>query len=198
MRKLILASASPRRSELLTQAHIEFEVCPSQIEEIMVSEKPQELVMGLAEQKAMDVAGRMLEVNDQRLVLGSDTVVVYDGKILGKPLDTEDASRMLHMLSGHTHQVYTGCSLIHNNNGRLIPYYFFEKTDVHMYELTDAQIEWYIQSGEPFDKAGAYGIQGLGAVLIESISGDYNSVVGLPLSKIWQYLDGIGEIFENE
>ena len=188
MRKVVLASASPRRRDLLQQVNIEFEICPSQIEEHMIDGAPQQTVMSLASQKAMDVAQRVLVTNDERIVLGADTIVVYQEKILGKPEDVKDASRMLNMLSGHVHQVYTGVCMIENTDGVLRSHTFYEQTDVKMYPLCQKQIDQYIASGEPMDKAGSYGIQGSGAAFIESIHGDYNNVVGLPVSKIWQYL----------
>lgn len=188
MRKVVLASASPRRRDLLQQVNIEFEICPSQIEEHMIAGEPQQTVMSLASQKAMDVAQRVLTENDERIVLGADTIVAYQGKILGKPQDAKDAFKMLDMLSGHIHQVYTGVCMIENTDGVLNKHTFYEQTDVKMYPLSQTQINQYIASGEPMDKAGSYGIQGMGAAFIESIHGDYNNVVGLPVSKIWQYL----------
>ena len=188
MKKVILASASPRRRNLLQQVNIEFEVCPSQIEEHMIEGAPQDTVMSLAKQKAMDVAGQMLKAQDERIVLGADTIVAYQGRILGKPEDEAAASEMLQMLSGHVHQVYTGVCMVERKDGELDCHTFFEQTDVKMYPISQAQIDAYIASGEPMDKAGSYGIQGLGAVFVESIHGDYNNVVGLPVSRVWQYL----------
>lgn len=188
MKKIVLASASPRRRELLSQAGIEYEVFPSQVEEHVTALHPEDVVMALATQKAMDVAEKVLSCDDERLVLGADTVVVCDHQILGKPKDAQDARRILHMLGGRTHQVYTGVCFVGNEAGTLKHHTFYEKTDVTMYDITDAQIDWYISTNEPFDKAGAYGIQGYGGVFISAIQGDYNSVVGLPLSEVWQYL----------
>lgn len=188
MKKVVLASASPRRRELLAQAGIEYEVYPSQVEEHVTECMPEKLVMALAYQKAMDVAGSVLTCDDSRVVLGADTVVVYDHQILGKPKDEQDARRILRMLSGRTHHVYTGVCLVQNEHGVLKYHTFYEKTDVTMYEIEETQIDWYISTNEPFDKAGAYGIQGYGGVFISGICGDYNNVVGLPLAKVWQYL----------
>jgi len=186
--KIILASASPRRRELLDQAGILYEVCPSDVDEKVTAEHPGEVVVSLARQKAMDVAARMLCTEDKRIVLGADTVVVYEHQILGKPSSEADAARMLRMLGGHTHQVYTGVCFVRMQDGKPVQDTFYEKTDVTMFDLTDEQIAWYVSTGEPSDKAGAYGIQGYGAVFIAGISGDYNNVVGLPLAKVWQYL----------
>lgn len=197
--KLILASASPRRSELLSQAGLEFEVCPSTIEEIMTGDTPGDIVMSLACQKARDVfshktagTGTCQGSEDAReqgiLVLGADTIVVCDGKRLGKPKSAGDAYDMLMLLQDRSHEVYTGVCMITQKAGETIEHKFFERTTVTMYPITDAQARWYIATGEPMDKAGAYGIQGKGAVFIRGIEGDYNNVVGLPLASVWHYL----------
>ena len=183
MRKLILASASPRRRELLSQAGIEYQVCASDREERSSERKPEQLVMDLAGQKAADVYEK-LGSDKEQWILGADTVVSLDGEIFGKPSDEEDAFRMLKRLQGRTHQVFTGVCLKMGEVTRV----FCERTDVTMYELSDGQIRDYIQTGEPMDKAGAYGIQGKGAVLVRSVRGDYNNVVGLPLARVWQEL----------
>lgn len=197
--KLILASASPRRSELLTQAGLEFEVCPSTIEEIMTGDTPGDIVMSLAYQKARDIFSQKTAGSDtcrgpegacdqEFLVLGADTIVVCDGKRLGKPKSADDAYDMLMLLEGRSHEVYTGVCMIAHKDGRTIEHQFFERTAVTMYPITDAQARWYIATGEPMDKAGAYGIQGKGAVFIRGIEGDYNNVVGLPLASVWHYI----------
>lgn len=188
MIKLILASGSPRRRMLLEQVGIEYIVCPSQVEEKVCFSQPDKVVMSLAEQKAMDVAKTMLSQHKDYMVLGADTVVAYKGQILGKPKDYQDAKEMLTMLSGQSHQVYTGVCLVKEHGGQLISETFYEKTDVHFYPLNQAVIDWYVSTGEPEDKAGAYGIQGYGAVLVSEIVGDYNNVVGLPVARLWQYL----------
>lgn len=188
MKKVILASGSPRRRDLLTQAGIDFIVCPGQYEEVFTDEDPAQVVMKLAKGKAMEIAEQKLASEDDRIVLGADTVVVFDGHILGKPKDEADARKMLSMLSGKTHQVYTGVCFVTREKGQLTAHKMYEKTDVHMYEITEEQINWYIDTKEPLDKAGSYGIQGLGGVLVSGIAGDYNNVVGLPLAKVWQYL----------
>lgn len=191
MKKVVLASASPRRRALLEQAGLDFIVCPSKIEEVITKSEPSEIVMALASDKANDVAA---SAPDGTVILGADTVVVKNGCILGKPKDDSDAKRMLSMLSGKTHQVYTGVCMIAKNDGNYHTVTFFDKTDVKMYDLSEQQIDWYIASKEPADKAGAYGIQGLGAVFIEAIHGDYNNVVGLPLAKVWQSLYHLSEV----
>jgi septum formation protein len=179
--KVILASGSPRRRELLTQADIEYEVCPADIEENTNETLPAKVVEDLSRQKAMAVAADHVG----QIVLAADTVVAFDDKILGKPADEEDAFRMLTELSGRTHQVYTGVTIVAEDGSIKT---FSECTDVTMYENSEEQIRAYIESGEPMDKAGAYGIQGLGAVLVERISGDYNNVVGLPLARVYREL----------
>ncbi len=180
----ILASASPRRKELLAQAGFTFKVIPSTVEEIVSKTVPEEVVMELALQKATDV----YKANKQNdlMVIGSDTIVAYDGEILGKPTDTEDAFNMLSMLSDRTHQVYTGVALIINENGCKNTVLFYERTDVTFSAITSQEIDDYIETGDPMDKAGSYGIQGPFAIHVKSIKGDYNNVVGLPIARIYQ------------
>lgn len=188
--KFILASASPRRKELLEQIGMKFEVRISEAEEITEATEPAEYVMELSLLKAEDVAGKIPVMYDARgvnqdfVVIGSDTVVAAEGEILGKPKDKDDARRMITMLSGKTHQVYTGVTLMIFKDERMTRETFYEKTDVTFYEMTETQIEKYISSSEPYDKAGAYAIQGLCSAYIKGINGDYSSVVGLPVSRI--------------
>ena len=198
---VILASGSPRRLDLLRQVGIEPEVEPSHVEEVITSTVPDQVVMELSRQKAEDIAA--LHTGEDVIVIGADTVVAYDGKILGKPQDREDAVRMICMLQGHIHQVYTGVTLVFcgktsveqaiavDNGSHIIT--FAEKTDVHVCPMTEAQIRSYVETGEPMDKAGAYGIQGRFAVWVKGISGDYNNVVGLPLGRVCRELIGISE-----
>lgn len=236
MRKIVLASASPRRSDLLRQAGWEFEVVPAQGEERTTKALPQEVVEELALQKAREVASRLPNPPGERLlVLAADTVVAYGGQILGKPKDRADAVRMLSLLNGQTHSVYTGVALLERGAGAsagsvllerhadadksegialpeccageesvLVEHHadvragtgmgadaewilcFHEETKVTMYPMTQAEIESYVDTGEPMDKAGAYGIQGKCAIYIERICGDYNNVVGLPIARIYQ------------
>ena len=179
--KIILASNSPRRKELLQQVGIDFEVQAANVEEITDKTKPDEVVMDLSLLKAKAIADK----HPGRVVLAADTVVAYDGKILGKPSDEEDAFLMLSRLSGNAHQVYTGVAIV-DETGNINT--FSECTEVVMYENSPELIKKYIATGEPMDKAGAYGIQGKGAVLVKEIKGDYNNVVGLPLAKVYRSL----------
>lgn len=202
MSQIILASQSPRRKELLEQIGLEFEICPAKGEEIITKTIPEEVVMELSKQKAEEVAAMVSSFGEQHkeittpsdiLVIGADTVVAFDGKILGKPVDEADAKRMLTMLSGNTHSVFTGVTLVLiDKTGRAGELVFHEKTDVKMHEMTEAEIDRYIATGEPMDKAGSYGIQGKCAIYIEKIDGDYNNVVGLPITRIYQELKKIG------
>ncbi len=180
--KIYLASASPRRKELLKQVGISFKVMPSTVEENITKEKPDEV--------AVDVCGKLAaEGKEDFVVIGADTVVSAWGKILGKPVDKEDASRMLKDLQGGSHQVYTGVTLAWKYKD-MQPMFmtFSECTDVTMYAMTDEEIQGYVDSGEPMDKAGAYAIQGLCAAHIQGICGDYNNVVGLPVGRLCQEL----------
>ncbi len=202
MSQIILASASPRRKELLEQIGLEFEICPAKGEEIITKSIPNEVVMELSRQKAQEVASMVVTFGEENkdittpsdiLVIGADTVVAYDGRILGKPKDEADAKRMLSMLAGNTHSVFTGVTLVLiDKSGRAGELVFYEKTDVTMHPMTETEIERYVATGEPLDKAGAYGIQGNCAIYIEKITGDYNNVVGLPIARIYQELKKIG------
>jgi septum formation protein len=185
MKRLILASSSPRRKELLSYALLPFDVYPSQIKEVMdPGLTAEEMVCSLADQKARDVFSQYPDA----VIIGSDTIVVLDGKPLGKPQDEQDARAMLRMLSGRTHEVFTGVSLIAGNRSNI----FAEKTEVRFWPLTAEEIEWYISTKEPFDKAGSYGIQGKGSVFVHSIIGDYYNVMGLPVSRVVRELEGFG------
>ena len=181
MTDIILASASPRRSGLMTLAGFRFDVICADIDEI-VPEKalPQEVVMSLALQKAQAVA----KDHRKSAVVGSDTVVALDGKILGKPRSEKEAAEMLRSLSGRIHKVFTGVAIVCGEKVTS----FFDETEVEFYPLTDQEILDYIATGEPMDKAGAYGIQGRGAVLVKRINGDYFNVMGLPISKVYREL----------
>ena len=202
MSQIILASQSPRRKELLEHIGLEFEICPAKGEEIITKSIPEEVVMELSKHKAEDVAAMVASFGENHkeittpsdiLVIGADTVVAYDGKILGKPVDEADAKRMLTMLSGNTHSVFTGVTLVLiDKEGRAGELVFYEKTDVKMHKMTEKEIDRYIATGEPMDKAGSYGIQGKCAIYIEKIDGDYNNVVGLPVTRIYQELKNIG------
>lgn len=184
--RLILASGSPRRRELLSGMGLDFEVIPSDTEEEPQGEHPGEIVMHLARQKAQAVYQR-LAVSVQAkplLVIGADTVVVIADEIMGKPASPEEAYNMLSKLSGNTHQVYTGVHLMGDNQSRS----FYVQTDVSCYALSEAEKWEYIKTKDPFDKAGGYGIQGSFGVYVEKICGDYNNVVGLPVSRLYQEL----------
>lgn len=183
-KRIILASASPRRSELMHQVGLQPEIIPSTVEEVITSIRPDEVVKELSEQKAADVAGQFGE--QDVIVIGADTVVAVDGEILGKPKDVEDAVDMIMKLQGRSHHVYTGVTLIFAGEKRQIT--FAEATEVEVYPMTEQQARAYVATGEPMDKAGAYGIQGYFAAYIRGIHGDYNNVVGLPVGRICQVL----------
>lgn len=199
---MILASASPRRRELLEQVGIAFEICPAKGEEIIKGTLPEEVVSELSAQKAREVAAMLqqygkaheeLMTPQDMMVIGADTVVAVDGQILGKPKDEADAERMLTLLSGRSHEVYTGVTiLLMSRSGKVGEHTFFEKTAVTMREMSPEEIRRYIATGEPMDKAGAYGIQGKCAVYIDKIEGDYNNVVGLPVAAIYWELKNLG------
>lgn len=184
MKKFVLASGSPRRKELLGRFISDFEIITDNSEEIVIQgELPQDTVRRLAMQKAYNVKEK---VESPSIILAADTVVSIDNKILGKPCNKEEAFLMLEKLSGKYHQVYTGFAVIDIETENEIS--DFECTKVKFRELTKDEILAYIESGEPMDKAGAYGIQELGALFIEGIEGDYFNVVGLPLCKLGKIL----------
>lgn len=178
MKKIILASASPRRKELLSRLTEHFECVVSDAQEIKVEKSPTPwlVVMENAALKAKDV----FENHKDCIVIGADTVVVYDGYILGKPKDKADAFDMLNKLQGKRHYVYTGLYIIKDGK----EFKTFEKTAVNFGSMTAEEIQSYIDSGEPMDKAGAYGIQGKGSIYIKSVEGDYYNVMGLPLHSL--------------
>lgn len=188
--RMILASASPRRKELLAGLLEDFEIVPAEGEEKAVHTLPDEMVQELSCQKALEVKRRLFSENRQQdyLIIGADTVVAVQGRILGKPKDQADAAAMLSMLSGITHQVYTGVTLVYHKGSKYETFSFCEMTDVSFYPMTEAEITAYIQTGEPMDKAGGYGIQGIGGRFVKQIRGDYNNVVGLPAARIYQVL----------
>jgi septum formation protein len=204
---MILASGSPRRKELLEQIGLEFEICPAKGEEVITTTVPEDVVVELSRQKAEEVAGGIVSYLEKGipvpfkeaaggqdiLVIGADTVVAYDGSILGKPKDEADAKAMLTLLSGQTHSVYTGVTCVFiSADGRTGEHCFFEKTDVTMYPLSEQEILRYIATGEPMDKAGSYAIQGKCAIHVKEIHGDYNNVVGLPVARLYQELRALG------
>lgn len=196
--KIILASGSPRRKELLAQAGYDFDVCPSLSEEDLEVMAPSEYVMLLAKMKADEVCNRLIaedvgrrvkKLPEHFVVLGADTVVSLNGRILGKPYDYDDAYNTLNSLSDQTHQVYTGVCLIYVEGRAKTSSSFFEKTNVTFYPVSHEEIIQYLATNEPFDKAGSYGIQGKGGLFVKGIEGDYNNVVGLPLARVYHELE---------
>lgn len=186
--QLILASGSPRRQELLQQIGLEFTVIPSSfVEDEGLAGSPPEVAMHNALGKAKSVVAEM----EAGLVLGADTVVVCDGQLLGKPKDRDDARRMLQLLSGRWHEVLTAVALIDASTGCVRQE--LVRTRVHMHALRQDEIEGYLDSGEPFDKAGAYGIQGLAGQFVDRIDGCYFNVVGLPLSTTVEMMRSVDE-----
>lgn len=193
--RVILASASPRRRELLQQLGVDFEVRPSKREEVVTKTIPQEVVQELASQKAKEIAdlvqaeyenGKLSWPEDEIRIIGADTIVVYKDTIFGKPSDEENALRMLTALQGNTHQVYTGVCVVDIKDGVRKEKVFAEKTDVVMYSVSKEEILEYIATGEPMDKAGSYAIQGISGKFIKGIVGDYYNVVGLPMARLYQ------------
>lgn len=205
MDSIILASASPRRRELLSQIGIQYEVIPSRIEEVVTSTVPSEIVMELAKQKAEDIVLQKGKVG--KIVLGADTIVALNGEVMGKPTHKEDAYAMIKKLQDNVHQVYTGVSFsVLKEDGTVYSHSFYEETQVKVYPMTEEEIWNYIgtktssnnaefskwdKENIPYeceDKAGAYGIQGPFAAYIQGIEGDYNNVVGLPVGRVYQEL----------
>lgn len=184
--KIVLASKSPRRKELLSNLGLDFEIVESNFEEYSTEMEPYKYVMDLSFNKSMNVARHLKE---DAVVIGADTVVVFDGTILGKPKDRNEAYNMLKSLSGKFHTVYTGVTIVRTTDMKYIK--DFEVTKVWIKKLEDDLILRYINKGECDDKAGAYAIQGFGALIVEKIEGDYFNVVGLPLSKL-------SDILKNE
>ncbi len=181
---MILASQSPRRRELLSLITDNFRIIPAAGEEVLPEKiSPENAVLTLSEQKADEI----YREHRSEVIVAADTIVAIDGKILGKPVDEKDAFAMLKTLSGRVHEVFTGVCVIFANGRKER---FFEETKVEFYELSDAEIAAYIKTGEPMDKAGAYGIQGKGALLVKRIDGDYYNVMGLPVARLLRVLNG--------
>ncbi|MCK5684265.1 septum formation protein Maf [bacterium] len=181
MRKIILASASPRRKQLLEELNVDFTVHKSDVEEIMDSTMhPSKLAMENAYRKALDISKEY--TGQDCVTIGSDTVVVHNGKIMGKPTDEDDAFKMLSQLSNHTHQVYSGIAIVDCLDSNYVIDYAV--TDVTMWDFDEEIIRIYIATGEPLDKAGSYGIQGKGRLLVKRINGCYFNVVGLPITLL--------------
>ncbi|MCI9463166.1 MAG: septum formation protein Maf [Lachnospiraceae bacterium] len=186
--KIILASASPRRKELLKQAGLSFKTMPSTKEEKITKELPSEIVEELSYQKAVDICGQLAgTMKEDFVVIGADTIVSSWNKVMGKPKDKEEAFDMLWELQGKSHQVYTGVTLAWKYQDEPAMFYTFnECTDVTVFPMTEEEIEKYIDSKEPMDKAGAYAIQGRFAAYVQGICGDYANVVGLPVGRLYQ------------
>lgn len=182
--KIVLASGSPRRRELMNYITEDFSVCTSNADENLPGGiDPFEAAEYLAVQKARAVAAE----HPDDIVIGCDTIVIVDGRILGKPASEDDARNMLRTLSGRTHDVVTGCAVVYGGETQ----FFSEKTGVSFYDLSEEEIEEYLATGEPFDKAGGYGIQGRGALFVSGINGDYYNVVGLPIAALSRKLKEI-------
>lgn len=201
--RIILASKSPRRRELLSRIGIEYECMVSETEEKITESKPDKVVGELSHQKAENIFEILRAEgsinNSPVVIIGADTVVVCDNEVMGKPRDKADARRMLKLLEGRSHSVWTGVTILFINidkNGNYMENSvsaetFSCETRVYMYPVSDSEIDEYIETKEPEDKAGAYGIQGIAAKFIEKIDGDYNNVVGLPVSALYQRIKNI-------
>eukprot|EP00088_Acartia_fossae_P033092 TRINITY_DN3387_c0_g1_i1.p1 TRINITY_DN3387_c0_g1~~TRINITY_DN3387_c0_g1_i1.p1 ORF type:complete len:211 (+),score=26.41 TRINITY_DN3387_c0_g1_i1:34-666(+) len=192
--RIVLASASPRRKEILENIRLPIEILPADVEENLDKEafqnRPHEYAVQTADVKADNVFERVkLQENSKKLiVIGSDTVVSYQGKIYGKPKNEDHAFQTLSMLSGQSHEVYSGVKIIHSVDGKSNSVSFYEKTEVHFAPLTPETIKAYINTKEPMDKAGGYGIQAIGGTMVKGISGDYFNVMGFPLHSFCQHL----------
>lgn len=199
--KIILASASPRRKELMELAGLEFDIWPSEKEEVVKSKVPKEICMELSRQKAEDVAASIRTYNESHadlvtptdmLIIGADTIVALADTVFGKPKDENDAKKMLKALSGNTHSVFTGVTFVFmSSTGRVGEHVFCEETKVTFCDLDEDDIDTYIATGDPFDKAGSYGVQTSSAVFVRSIEGDFFNVMGLPISGMMQELKRI-------
>ena len=188
MKEFVLASASPRRKELLSQIGIKFRTCVSKKEEKVLRQQPIEVVKDLSYTKARDVFERG---NREAIVIGADTIVVYDEKILGKPQNEQEAYDMIHMLQGEVHKVYTGVSIVWRVEDKTHISCFYAETEVELYHMSEEEIRSYISTKEPYDKAGGYAIQGCFARYVKQIKGDYNNVVGLPIGRLYQILNSL-------
>ncbi|WAA10242.1 Maf family protein [Fervidibacillus albus] len=189
MAHLILASSSPRRKELLQYLQQPFDIMNAEVDERISTRSPEEMVKELAWKKANTIAKQY----PNSYIIGADTVVSMEDRILGKPKNGREAKNMLSLLSGNTHTVYTGTAILHESRREI----FVEKVEVTFWPLSEAEIDLYIQSKEPFDKAGGYGIQGYGSLFVKEIKGDYYSVVGLPIGKVYRALRKMGYPFLN-
>lgn len=196
---IILASGSPRRKELLGQMNLSFEILSSDADETPTKTIVSEIVEELSLRKAEDVYNKLIENErlidtEDNLIVAADTLVFYGNERLGKPGNRDNAVKMLNMLQGNTHQVFTGVTLILVSNKTVKKVSFHEKTDVTFYPMTEHEIDEYVATGEPMDKAGAYAIQGYCAKYIQSINGEYSNVVGLPVARLYHEMVKIGFI----
>lgn len=190
---MVLASQSPRRRELLGLISSSFEIVPAQGDELLPDGiSPDKAVLLLSSQKAAEVRQRLYPDSEivPNTIIAADTVVSIDGEILGKPHSAENAAEMLHRLSGRKHSVFTGVTIISGGSTES----FAERTEVEFFPLTDEEITAYVESGDPMDKAGAYGIQGHGALLVRRIEGDYYNVMGLPVGELFRRLRAMGAV----
>lgn len=185
-----------REEKLLTQLGLKFEVIPSNTEEIITSDNPVSIVEELSAQKSLEVS----KVVDYAYIIGADTIVVFENEILGKPVDKSDAFNMLSLLSNQTHSVFTGVSVVKKNDGKILAHHqFVVETKVTFSALTESEIDAYIETGSPMDKAGAYGIQDdWGAVFVKEVEGDFYNVVGFPLNKFYQEMKTLEPEFFNQ
>lgn len=187
MKPIILASGSPRRRELLLQAGLKFEVEPSSYKEEMgLDMEPEDLAKYLSQKKAIEVAKK----HKDSIIIGADTFIVFEGELIGKPKTKEEAKEMLKKLSGKAHSVITGFTIIDTGLNKTVS--DFAETKLFFRDISDEEINSYVETGEPLDKAGAYAIQGLGGIFVQRIEGDYYNIVGLPLSKVVERLKDFG------
>ena len=191
MKNIILASGSPRRKEIMEQVGLTFSVIPCKKDEIVTTIVPKEMVEELSRQKALEVYSQLDISMGDVVVIGADTLVAYENQVMGKPKNKEDAIRMIQLLQGNVHQVFTGVTLCVRNNTEETIVTFSEYTDVEIYPMSMNEILDYVETKEPMDKAGAYAIQGIFAQYVKKINGDYNTVVGFPISRILQELKHI-------
>ncbi len=191
--RIVLASGSPRRKEILGKLQTDFEVMVSNVEEITDETEPVEIVKALSKLKAEDIFGKIHDETEKIVVIGSDTVVAYKGEIMGKPKNREDAFRMIRQFAGDKHTVYSGVTIIIKND-EVKKITFGVGTDVEVDSMTDEEIYSYIDTGEPFDKAGAYAVQGLFAPYIKGIHGDYYNIVGFPIHDVYSVLKDEGVV----